>query len=146
MILLGNLVDFDFDITPLETIARDLLDTHGADKEIELIVSDNTHIQSLNQKHRGRNEPTDVLSFPMDSDDPIAPLGSIVISADFVKEKAKALKHSTQDEISLLFTHGLLHLLGYDHENDEREMRDLEEQIISRHNLPKSLIIRSEES
>lgn len=146
MIHLDNLVNFNFDIVPLEAIAIDLLKKHDRHEDIELIVSDNTHLRNLNQAYRDKDGPTDVLSFPMDSSDPLAPLGSIVISADFAKEKAVVFQHSIQDEITLLFTHGLLHLLGYDHENDENEMRDLEHHIISEYNLPKSLIIRVEES
>ena len=72
------------------------------------------------------------------------PLGSIVISVDFVTQKAAEFQHSEEEEFTLLFIHGLLHLLGYDHETDNGEMREKEEQIITELNLPKSLIIRTE--
>ncbi|MEO1938129.1 MAG: rRNA maturation RNase YbeY, partial [Sulfurimonas sp.] len=75
---------------------------------------------------------------------PMAPLGSIVISYDFVKEKAAEFGHSQDDEFTLLFIHGLLHILGYDHEIDSGEMRQKEEEIIKNFNLPKSLIVRTE--
>ena len=68
-----------------------------------------------------------------------------VIAASFVKEQAKALGHTEQDELSLLFIHGMLHLLGFDHEEDEGEMREREEALIEMFALPKSLIVRTTE-
>ncbi len=87
--------------------------------------------------------PTDVLSFPLEFDMPNMPLGSIVISNEFVQEKAKEYNHSIQDEFTLLFIHGLLHLLGYDHEIDNGEHRLKEEELIKKYNLPNSLIVRN---
>jgi probable rRNA maturation factor len=75
---------------------------------------------------------------------PMAPLGSIVISYDFVEKKAKEFSHSQDDEFTLLFIHGLLHILGYDHECDNGEMRQKEEDIIRAFSLPQSLIVRTE--
>ena len=72
------------------------------------------------------------------------PLGSIVISIDTAKKEAEEFGHSIEDEIKLLFIHGLLHLLGYDHEIDNGEMRAKEAEIIEKFNLPKSLIVRNE--
>jgi probable rRNA maturation factor len=90
------------------------------------------------------------LSFPLIYDLPKEilvnmPLGSIVISADFVKQKAEEFNHSVDDEFSLLFIHGLLHLLGYDHELDSGEMREKERELIELFRLPLSLIVRTEE-
>jgi probable rRNA maturation factor len=62
-----------------------------------------------------------------------------------VSKKAKELGHSEQDELSLLFIHGMLHLLGFDHEVDEGEMREKEKALINTFDLPKSLIIRTGE-
>ncbi|MEO1923813.1 MAG: rRNA maturation RNase YbeY, partial [Nautiliaceae bacterium] len=87
-------------------------------------------------------KPTDVLSFPLENI-PGMPLGSIVISIDTAKKGAKEFGHSIENEIKLLFIHGLLHLLGYDHEIDNGEMRAKEEEIIKKFNLPQSLIIRT---
>ena len=113
-------------------------------KDIELIVTSNETIQEINKEYRNIDKATDVLSFPYE-DMPMAPLGSIVISIDYVKEKAKEFGHSEDDEFSLLFIHGLLHLLGYDHECDNGEMRSKEEELIRAFNLPKSLIVRTED-
>lgn len=113
------------------------------DKEIELIITSNEEIREINKEHRNIDKDTDVLSFPY-VEMPMAPLGSIVISSWHVEEKAKEFSHSTDDELSLLFIHGLLHLLGYDHEIDKGEMREKEAELISEFNLPKSLIIRTQ--
>ena len=143
---LENQTSLPVDINGLEKIAQSL-----TIKEIELIITDNESIQELNQEYREKDKPTDVLSFPMDA--PFTeqsifgmPLGSIVISADLVKEKANELGHTIQDELSLLFIHGLLHLLGFDHESDDGEMRAREKEIIEAFDLPSSLIVRTTES
>lgn len=114
-------------------------DTNG---DIELLFIDSVKMQELNYSQRAKNSPTDVLSFPYERIFG-APLGSIVICMDFVREKSSELNHSQDDEIALLFTHGLLHILGFDHENDGGQMRAAEHLIISHFNLPKSLIIRN---
>lgn len=73
-----------------------------------------------------------------------APLGSVVINLDLVELKAAQLGHGTDDETALLFTHGMLHVLGYDHESDDGQMRAKECEIIEKFHLPKSLIVRTE--
>ena len=142
---LDNQTELTIDLNALEKIADAL-----SVQEVELIITDNTAIAALNATHRAKEMPTDVLSFPMDhtfiaEGTAGVPLGSIVISEDFVKEKADALGHSRDAELSLLFIHGLLHLLGYDHESDQGEMRAKEKEIIEHFSLPSSLIIRTEE-
>ena len=74
---------------------------------------------------------------------PHAPIGSIIISLDFLKEYANEYKNTIEDEFALLFIHGILHILGYDHEVDNGEHRAKEEELINHFNLPKSLIIRN---
>jgi len=137
MIDFENQTDHNFDINTLIPVYEYL-----TKKDIELILTDNETIQELNKEYRNINKPTDVLSFPLE-DIEGAPLGSIIISVDKAKEVASNLNHSTDEEITLLFIHGLLHLLGYDHEIDNGEMRQKEEEIIKKFNLPESLIIRS---
>ena len=145
MIDLDNQTTLRFELAPLEEIASTL-----SSKEVELIITDDKTMQALNSEYRGKETSTDVLSFPMDT--PFTeqsifgmPLGSIVISETYVKEKAKVLGHTVQDELSLLFIHGMLHLLGFDHETDNGKMRQREEAIINQFDLPKSLIIRTGE-
>ena len=73
-------------------------------------------------------------------------LGSVVINLDLVELKAAQLGHGRDDETALLFTHGMLHVLGYDHESDDGRMRAKECEIIEKFRLPKSLIVRTEEN
>lgn len=138
MIDFENQTDIEINIKELESIKNIL-----TSKDIELILTFNDEIQELNKEHRNIDKATDVLSFPLEFDLPNMPLGSIVISYDFVKEKAAEYNHSFHDELKLLFIHGLLHLLGYDHEIDAGEHRLKEEEIIKQYNLPNSLIVRN---
>ena len=73
-------------------------------------------------------------------------LGSVVINLDLVELKAAQLGHGRDDETALLFTHGMLHVLGFDHESDSGQMRAKECEIIEKFRLPKSLIVRTDES
>jgi probable rRNA maturation factor len=136
-IVLENNTEYKINIDFLESILADI-----ADKEIELIFTDNAEIHEINLTARGIDKPTDVLSFPY-AKMPNTPLGSIVISKDFVEENSKKYKHSMDDELALLFIHGLLHLVGYDHEIDNGEHRAKEEEMIKRYQLPESLIVRN---
>jgi len=138
MIELDNRTSLEVDEPFLNSIAK----THTT-KDIELIITSNKEIQELNNAHRSIDKSTDVLSFPYD-DMPMAPLGSIVISSSFVEDKAKEFGHTNSDELSLLFIHGLLHLVGFDHEVDNGEMREEEAKLIKEFNLPKSLIVRTQ--
>lgn len=138
-IVFENSTDIKIELSLIEAIASSL-----TQKEIELIFTSNEEIREINLNTRGKDKATDVLSFPYD-EMPNVPLGSIVISSNFVEEKSKLYKHSFEDEFALLFIHGLLHLLGYDHEKDNGEHRKKEEELINKFNLPKSLIIRTEE-
>lgn len=143
MIDVNNQTDLTFSLSHLEDIASTL-----TSQEIELIIVSNTTMQEINLHHREIEKPTDVLSFPIET--PFShstgvdmPLGSIVISATFVQQQSEALHHTIQEELSLLFIHGLLHLLGFDHETDSGQMREKEREMIQTFNLPTSLIVRT---
>jgi len=138
MIELDNRTSLEVDEVFLSTIASEF-----TDKEIELIITTNEEIKEINKEYRSIDKDTDVLSFPYE-DMPMSPLGSIVISSSHVKSKAEELGHKSSDELALLFIHGLLHLLGFDHEVDNGEMREEEAKLIKKFNLPKSLIIRTQ--
>lgn len=138
MIDLDNSTSYDIDLASLEAIKGSL-----TQKDIELLVVHNDEIQELNKEHRNIDKATDVLSFPMDFEFDNMPLGSIVISVDYVEEKAKEYGHTFNEEFNLLFIHGLLHLLGFDHEIDNGEHRAKEEELIKSFNLPDSLIVRN---
>ena len=138
MIDLDNRTDAEVDIALLERIAESL-----SEKDIELILTDDLEMAELNEESRGIAKSTDVLSFPM-MEMPGAPLGSIVISEGFVKHGAETHGHTLDDERALLFIHGMLHILGYDHEVDDGEMRVKEHEVLKAFGLPESLIIRTE--
>jgi len=138
MLLLQNEEKFKFDKNRLENIAQKL-----SNKDIELVIINDKDMRELNLKSRGVDKSTDVLSFPLEEIEH-APLGSIVINKDKVIDVSNNLSHTIEEEMSLLFIHGLLHLLGYDHENDDGQMRKKEEEIIKDFNLPQSLILRVE--
>ncbi|MBS4241406.1 rRNA maturation RNase YbeY [Campylobacter vulpis] len=123
----------------LDNIAKTL-----SPKDVELIFVEDEEMRELNLKYRNKNKSTDVLSFPLQAVNKTLPLGSIVINKALAQKKAKEFQHSLEDEISLLFIHAMLHLLGFDHEKDKGEMREKEEELIRFFKLPQSLIVRTE--
>ncbi|WP_228283429.1 rRNA maturation RNase YbeY [Arcobacter sp. FWKO B] len=136
---LDNQTNFEFDYTLINKITNEL-----TTQEIELIITDDITIRELNKEYRKIDKATDVLSFPLENM-PNAPIGTVVISVDYIVAKAKEYGHSNDEEFALLYLHGLLHLLGYDHEVDNGEQRAKEKEIIEKLNLPKSLIIRNDD-
>ena len=104
---------------------------------------DNARIQEINREFRNIDAPTDVLSFPLadnreydlDPDSDCYALGDIIISTERASKQAEEIGHSTQREIAFLVVHSMLHLLGYDHPDEEseqtKEMRRMERLIIS---------------
>jgi len=138
MIDLDNRTDKNYNFALLEQIGQSL-----CSREIELILTNNDEIAAINREFRGIDKATDVLSFPSDPF-PNAPLGSIIISVDKVQSIAEELGHTPNDEMALLFIHGMLHLLGYDHEVDNGEMREREKELVKEFNLPLSLIVRTQ--
>jgi probable rRNA maturation factor len=113
------------------------------------IVSDG-RVQQLNRRHRGKDSATDVLSFPASADrlrrgrlsDERGYLGDVVIAAGVARRQARQAGHSLQHELRLLALHGLLHLLGYDHERDAGRMARLEARLRLRGGLREGLIER----
>lgn len=114
---------------------------------LELVFVKSEEMREINKNTRNIDKTTDVLSFPLviQKNFENSLLGSVVINLDLVSQKAYEFGHSNDDEISLLFIHGLLHVLGYDHEIDNGEMRQKEYEMINKFNLPKSLIVRNDE-
>lgn len=132
------LCDSKINISFLENIASKL-----SDQDVELVFVDDHNMQQINKEQRNIDKSTDVLSFPLHKL-PNLPLGSIVINLDLAKQMALKFNHSLNDEISLLFIHAMLHLLGFDHEIDNGEMRLKEIELINFFNLSNSLIVRNE--
>jgi probable rRNA maturation factor len=116
----------------LEALTQRVLDAEmlpAADVELAIVVGGDDQIQELNRRYRGVDAPTDVLSFAMlDAasavvSGPETPLylGDVIISYPRVQEQAAEAKHSDQEELELLVVHGVLHLLGYDHDSEEHK-------------------------
>ena len=133
-------------ITIDETVLQRLTDFNLAqlhvspDAEVAIVLVDEGAMESLHVQWMDEPGPTDVLSFPMDelrpgsAEHPTAPglLGDIVLCPQVAEAQAQAAGHSLMDELILLTTHGLLHLLGFDHAepDEEREMFGLQKSLI----------------
>ncbi|HEU0214363.1 MAG TPA: rRNA maturation RNase YbeY [Jiangellaceae bacterium] len=133
----------DLDEKELSDLCRFVLDRMRIHPQAELAVLlvDTDTMEQLHVKWMDEPGPTDVLSFPMDElrptpdDDEPKPglLGDVVLCPDVARRQAKQAGHSQQDELHLLTTHGILHLLGYDHAEpeEEKEMFDLQRQLLT---------------
>src|SRR5580704_15809410 len=109
--------------------------------ELSLVLSDDVQIHQLNKVYRGKDRPTDVLAFPMREGDfgrlhnslPSRLLGDVIVSIPTANRQAKAAKRDALAEITMLVAHGLLHLLGWDHETKtkDRAMRAETEKLVS---------------
>ena len=99
------------------------------EENVELLLTDNEEIHAINKQYRNIDRPTDVLSFAeRESSNPDPKfLGQIIISLDRAQEQADELNQSLEEELRFLFVHGLLHILGYDHEKPEDEKVMLKE-------------------
>ncbi|MDP4127599.1 MAG: rRNA maturation RNase YbeY [Bacillota bacterium] len=126
----------------LECAIKETLNQTGGPEEAEvsLTLVNDQRIHELNRDYRGVDRPTDVLSFALqdETDEPDSEfeddmLGDIVISVERAMEQAEEYGHSFEREIVYLAVHGTLHLLGYDHEeeNDKQEMRGKEEEVMA---------------
>lgn len=119
----------------LRRVALAILDITGkAETELSLVLIGNAEMQRLNAKYRKKNYPTDVLSFPVEGIVPTKTplLGDVIISVDKAGEQAKDRGHSLERETILLLIHGIVHLLGYDHERSAtaaRAMARLEKRV-----------------
>ncbi len=147
--------EFDFDVPgEIKRIVEACVDYLKCDYEVQVnvLITDNDAIHEMNLENRGIDRPTDVLSFPLiewevpgkcdfsendeivlcDPDSGELMLGDIVISLDKVKEQAEEYGHSKKRELLFLVAHSMLHLFGFDHENDEEreEMERMQREIL----------------
>lgn len=103
-------------------------------RNVSILITDNEEIHALNLEYRGKDTPTDVLSFPLFDEDgnlDEEELGDIVISLERAKVQAEEYNHSLKREVAFLTAHSMLHLLGYDHENGEQEMYVKQDEILN---------------
>ena len=133
----------------IQNIAEQVLIAQGVGSEVELglVITSQERVQQLNRSYRDKDEPTDVLAFYMTSmeqagtdippfiapPDGVSHLGEVIISCPQAIIQAEEHRHSIKKEIAILIIHGVLHLLGYDHEEpeQERQMRAREREILS---------------
>jgi probable rRNA maturation factor len=97
----------------------------GVSGEVALVLAGDRTLHRLNRDYRGKDKPTDVLSFPGEE----AGLGDIVISVPTAERNARRLGRTLPQEIDVLALHGFLHVLGYDHETDDGTMERLEQRL-----------------
>ena len=148
MILLNIDFVFDNEVENFENnyeqdftaIIEQALKTLGIEDDVEVscVLVDDERIHEINREYRHIDRSTDVISFAMEDNDQFyvegmpRTLGDIFISVDHAKKQAEEYGHSLRREMCFLFTHGILHLLGYDHMTDEqeKEMFGLQDQIL----------------
>lgn len=98
--------------------------------EVSIVLTDDEGITRLNRQYFNRHRPTNVIAFPMAGGEPalINPqvLGDVVISVETARRQSRAIGGKTEDEVLFLMIHGILHLLGYDHEGSADERRAME--------------------
>jgi len=110
---------------------------------VNVLVTSNAELKSLNRRFRGKDKPTDVLSFPAEPDPRKQFAGEIAISAEIAAQNARPLGHSPAEEVKILVLHGVLHLRGYDHECDNGQMARREKQLRAKLHLPLGLSERA---
>jgi probable rRNA maturation factor len=104
------------------------------DAEISVRLCDDDEIRALNLAWRNKDKATNVLSFPSSAGNRGPLLGDIVVAFEYVSEEAREAGRSLRDHLSHMLVHGLLHLLGFDHESEDQaeEMEDFERRILAR--------------
>jgi probable rRNA maturation factor len=122
----------------LEQFAARARRAAGVGGEVDVLITTSAQIRRLNRRFRGHNTATDVLSFPSGN----GTAGDVAISAEIAARNARRLGHTAADELRILILHGLLHLAGYDHENDGGEMARKEARLRRALGLPAALIER----
>jgi probable rRNA maturation factor len=123
------------DTQSLEKFAEVLRDRVARGREFHVRITNDAELQELNERFRGKNYPTDVLSFEAERD--------IAISLQRARAQAKEWSHKPEDELRILMLHGVLHLEGMDHETDKGEMKRAEQSWRKKLTLPTSLVERT---
>jgi probable rRNA maturation factor len=125
----------------LERFARRAKKLARTSGEVDILIAGDRRLRELNRRFRGKNKPTDVLSFSRNGSADAG--GDIAISAEYARRSARLHGHSSSDELKILILHGMLHLAGHDHESDQGEMAGVEAQLRQELKLPGSLTERA---
>jgi len=115
----------------------------GLPGEVEVLLTSDAELKRLNRVFRGKNKPTDILSFPTPPEISQQQAGDLAISLETAARQAARFGHSLPDELRILILHGLLHLSGLDHETDHGEMAARETELRDTLKLPATLIART---
>jgi probable rRNA maturation factor len=119
---------YALDARRIASVVAGALDAVGRrDAELSVTIANDRRLHVLNRTYRGKDRPTDVLSFPYDDDG--GPIGDVIISIDRAAAQSSERGHDLQRELELLALHGTLHVCGYDHETDDGEMDRLERRL-----------------
>ena len=129
-----------FDVEKVERAVSETLIAHNSENcEVSVLLTDDPHMTQLNREYREINGPTDVLAFAMrdgENNNVLSPniLGDVVISLETAERQAKEEVHSLEEEVTFLTVHGVLHLLGYDHQthNEASVMFEKQDAILQR--------------
>jgi len=132
-----NKTDCKIEVDDLEKIRESL--AHA--KSLELIIVNDEEMRGINLEYRKLDKPTDVLSFPIKVSKTEF-IGSIIISANTAKRVADEMGHAFEVELKILFIHGLLHLLGFDHESDNGQMLQKEISVAKMFGIEETLLSR----
>ena len=138
MIEVNNLTKRDIDKNFVKKILKRVLEGEGIEEEVELSIAfvGPSRMRNLNSQYRGKNRVTDVLSFPekeilfekfgKHNQKKVKGLGEIVLCPRRVLKNSKNFSRTFEKEMAFCLIHGLLHLLGYEHEKEEKEAKDME--------------------
>lgn len=119
---------FPVDSSALMRVAEATLEAVGLrDVDLTITLSNDRRLRALNRAYRGKDRPTDVLSFPYDDEG--GPIGDLIISVERADLQARDRGHGLQRELEVLTLHGTLHVCGYDHETDDGTMDRLEAKL-----------------
>jgi len=127
-------------LTRFTNVARKSVGLKG---DVAILITSSREMRRLNRVFRGKDKPTDVISFPAVEVVTKELAGDLAISLDIAQTNARNLGHSTEEELAVLILHGVLHLAGYDHETDDGEMAAKEAQLRDKLSLPTGLIART---
>ncbi|HET8635950.1 MAG TPA: rRNA maturation RNase YbeY [Acidobacteriaceae bacterium] len=134
----------DFTKKDLETFLAQARRAVGLAGSVSVLLTGDAEIQRLNREFRGKNKPTDVLSFPAgENAGRTRAAGDLAISVETAAREAQRLGHALSLELKVLLLHGVLHLAGYDHESDSGEMARKEEALRRKLGLAQGLIART---
>ena len=122
----------------IQSFARKLQREVAKGRPFDCLVTGDAELRRLNRQYRGKDYATDILSFPAAE----GHLGDLAISSARARSQAREFGHTTEDEVRILMLHGLLHLLGHDHETDDGRMARAERRWRRELGLPNGLIER----